>query len=178
MFSFPSPTGKGATGEGAKLRANQLFVSLFAVVSDNEDQKVRSQAGPHPTLSRVTTYFAHASRVGQPGGLQESSRWSQRPPERNPVDPRHPLKGCKTSHFLDRKSWHPFQGAPNQIPFSGGLRPPATISQPFGLPQTRFTSGQRRRFRYRRCCRIRPPSRSHSNRKAGTGTCPDFRGHR
>ena len=43
------------------------------------------------------------------------------------------LKGCKTLDFLDRKSWHPFRVPTNQIPFSGGLRPPATISQPFGL---------------------------------------------
>jgi hypothetical protein len=45
------------------------------------------------------------------------------------------LKGCQLLERRNYKSLAPLQGADDQIKsLSGGLRPPATILQPFGLP--------------------------------------------
>src|SRR5437763_1270715 len=82
-----------------------------------------------------TTYLGSSEPgFGQPGGLQDSSRWSQN--HRNAIQLFvGTLKGCKTFRSRAAKRWHPFRVRTiKTLPeVFAPLRPPATFLQPSGL---------------------------------------------
>jgi len=68
----------------------------------------------------------------QPEGLRESSRWSERNEDhRYRVIPTRTLTGCQTSCENLAPLWVLI------LVVSGVVRPPATLSQPFGLHVSR-----------------------------------------
>jgi len=71
----------------------------------------------------------------QPEGLRESSRWSERSEDhRCRVIPTCTLKGCQTSlRILHPRVLLLFPCFPVVFSRHVGIRPPATLYQPFGL---------------------------------------------